>query len=338
MRTRSHLTATLLLALATMTGVRAQVVGVTVQLDTNVVAVGQSTTLRVYAQVLPPFRANAERIFSWYVDVINTNGAVAGANYADLLKPVADKDPQTSSNGFNSAANRIGIYDTFLNLPGAGTNPPVELLHVPVTGLTTGQTRFAVRAGTGVPSLSQDFIVAPLDGGEMMTGGDYGAASVNLTVIPGVSNVTNCLTITHTNLPGGVNRVMLQYCLLSGYDHFVEFRDQLVGGAGWQTFLGGPHNSGVYGDTNNVPVRFYRIRAVPAGSSLAPFRVNIARFSASQVRLTYPVTAGYNYTIEVRNNIMGGSWLPLAGGPHNFGDVIITSTGGPVFYRVRASQ
>ena len=72
---------------AAVTGVRAQVVGVTARLDTNVVAVGQSTTLRIFAQVLPAFRARAERIFSWHVDVLNTNGVAASANYAAMLKP-----------------------------------------------------------------------------------------------------------------------------------------------------------------------------------------------------------------------------------------------------------
>jgi len=323
--------------LAAATGARAQVVGVTAQLDTNVIAVGQSTTLRVFAQVLPAFRAGAERIFSWHVDVLNTNAAAASANYAAMLKPVADNDPQTSTNGFSSAANRIGIYDTFTNLPGAGTNPPVELMRISVTGLAVGQARFGVRAGTGTLALSHDFIVAPLDGGEMMTGGDYSTAFANLSVIPGTSNVIACFTITHTNLPGGLNKVTLQYCPLAGHDHYVEFRDQLVGGAGWQTFPGGPHNSGVYNDTNNVPGRFYRIRAVPAGSSLAPFRMDIARVSASQLRLTYPVAAGYNYTIEFRNNLTTGNWQPLAGGTHNSGDVIVNNASGPVFYRVGAA-
>jgi len=293
---------------------------------TLVLAVGQSTTLRVHAQVLPAFRASAERIFSWHVDVLINNGITASANYAALLKPVSDNDSLTSSNGFNSAANRIGIYDTFLNLPGAGTNPPVELIRIPVTGLASGQTRFGVRAGTGAPALSQDFIVAPLDGGEMMTGGDYGAAFANLTVVPASSNVIACLTITHTNLPGNLDKVTLQFCPLAGYDHYVEFRDQLAGGAGWQTFPGGPHNSGVYSNTNNAPGRFYRIHAVPAGSSLPPFRVNISRVNTSQLRLTYPVTAGHNYVIEFRNNLTTGNWQPLPGAPHNSGDVVVNNS------------
>src|SRR6185503_18687357 len=57
----------------------AQAVAVTASLDTNVLVVGQSTTLRIFAQVLPAYRTNADRIFSWYVDLLNTNGAAAQA-------------------------------------------------------------------------------------------------------------------------------------------------------------------------------------------------------------------------------------------------------------------
>ena len=155
----------------------AQVVSVTTQLDTNVLMVGQSTVMHVYAQVVPASRPLADQIFSWYVDVVNTNGSVAAANYGALLRPVSDKDPMISSNGFNSGANRQGIYDTFLNLPGAGVNSAVELLRIAVTGVAVGQSRLGVRARSGQPTLSQDFIVAPKDGGEFLSGGNTAGPS-----------------------------------------------------------------------------------------------------------------------------------------------------------------
>ena len=70
----------LIAALVAPSRALAQVVAVTLRLDTNVISVGGSTTLRVFAQVVPSVRANAERIFSWYVDVLNTNSPVATAN------------------------------------------------------------------------------------------------------------------------------------------------------------------------------------------------------------------------------------------------------------------
>ena len=80
----------------------------------------------------------------------------------------------------------------------------------------------------------------------------------------GSSNVITGLTVTSLNLTGALNKVTLQYSLLAGYDHYVEFQDQLPGSTSWQMFPGGPHNGGVYSDLNDVPKRFYRIRAVIA--------------------------------------------------------------------------
>src|SRR5437764_7853752 len=75
---------------------RAQSVSVTLRLDTNQISVGAATTLHVFAQVVPSLRTNADRIFSWYVDVLNTNGTVASANYNAMIKAASDNDPQTS--------------------------------------------------------------------------------------------------------------------------------------------------------------------------------------------------------------------------------------------------
>jgi hypothetical protein len=313
----------------------AQAVAVTAQLDATVISVGQSTTLHIYAQVIPAYRTNSDRIFSWYLDVLSTNGTAAGANYSALLKTASDNDPLISSNGFTSGANRLGVYDTFLNRPGAGVSNRVELMSIPVSGLSAGQTRFTVRPGTGITNLSEDFLVAPKSGGNAVTGGDYNAAFANLTVLAPASNSITCLTISRANLAGGLNKVTVQFCPLAGYDHYVEYRDQLLAGPGWQSFPNGPHNSGLYVDTNNVPTRFYRIRANPTGG-LAAFQVTITYVNATQLRLTYPVAAGFNYTVESRTNLVTGSWQPLPGGPHNSGNVSVTNAAAREFFRVGA--
>ena len=261
---RCNLTIILVVAIVLLGPARqslAQVVAVTAQLDKNIIAVGESTTLRFYAQVVPNLRTNADRIFSWYVDVLNTNGTAAGASYSAMQKLASDNDPLTSSNGFNNGAQRLGIYDTFLNRPGAGVSNRVELMSIPVIGLAVGQTRFGVARGTGVANLSEDFLVASTGGGSFMTGGDYSTALANLTVLAASSNAINCLTITQTALAGGANQVSVQFCPLAGYNHFVEYRDQLVAGTGWQTFPNGPHNSGNLIVTNSSPQLFFRVRA-----------------------------------------------------------------------------
>jgi hypothetical protein len=313
-----------------------QAVTVTAKLDTNRIAIGSSTTLRIYAQVAPAYRANAERIFSWYVDVLNTNGLTVQANYNAMQKTASDKDPQTSSTGVNSGVNRLGIYDTFQNLPGAGVPSPVELMSFPVSGLAVGQTRFVVRHGSGVDALS-DFIVAPLTGDDPYFGGDYAQAFADLTIVSGPANPVKSLSIAQTNLPGGSHQVSLRYAAVPGYDCYVEYRNQLVGGVDWQAFPGAPHNSGLYRDTNSVPARFYRLRLAPAGT-LAPFLLDIVRTAIpGQLRLTFPTVTGYNYAVESRSNAATGTWQTLGGVPHNSGVVNVDNNGSQSFYRVRVS-
>jgi hypothetical protein len=258
-------TFTLLLALlaGAARDAAAQAVAVTLRLETNTIVVCDTTLLRVYAQVVPSLRSNAEQIVTWYVDVLNSNGGVARADYALLAKPASDNDPRTSSAGFTDGANRRGIYDTFLELGGAGVASPVELLVVPVTGLAPGVARFRVQAGTGVPALAEDFIVAPQGGDEAWTGGDYTAALVDLTVVDSPRSAYRRLAIEHAALPGGTNKVTLRYEADGLCDLFVEYRDQLESGPPWQALPGGPHRAGIVCDTNTVPMRFYRVRASP---------------------------------------------------------------------------
>ena len=99
------------LAAAWAPDARSQAVAVTVSLDTNIIAVGETTQLHVYAQVTPPYRTNADRIFSWYVNVLNTNGTVAEADYDAMLKTASDNDPDLSSTGFTTNDGRFGITD-----------------------------------------------------------------------------------------------------------------------------------------------------------------------------------------------------------------------------------
>ena len=238
----------------------AQVVTVTMSLDTNRIAAGASTTLRVYAQIVPALRPSTDRIFSWYVDLLNSNGTVARGVYESLQKTASDNDPRISSAGTSQEANRRGIYDTFMNLPDAGRQTRVLLLAVPVTGLAAGRSTFRVQAGTGVAGLGHDFIVAPAGGGDALLGGDYSLASAELEVLEEACRVQ--ATLAYTPLPGGQNRLVISYPLCPGQNHFVEFRNRLALET-WQTLPNGPHNSGSLIETNSVAQRFYRVRITP---------------------------------------------------------------------------
>lgn len=231
-----------------------QAVVVTARVDTNQLVVGGSTTLHVLAQVVPGVRANADRIFSWYVDVVNTNGASVGANYGGMIRPASDQDSRTSSTGTSQGANRRGIYDTFLNLPGAGTASAVELMSIPLNALAVGRTRLAVSAGTTVPALSSDFLVALRDGG-VATGGDYSAAFVDLEVSSGAA----CSIQEQITSLGG-NRYQVSFTPCAGRSHFVESLSVLGAGGSWQVLPGAPHNSGSILVTNTGPNAFFRVR------------------------------------------------------------------------------
>jgi len=236
----------------------AQVVDVTALLDSTNLPVGGSTTLRVFARVVPAQQTNANRVFSWYVDLLNTNGNVAAANYGAMQKTASDNTSQTSSTGVADGANRRGIYDTFLNLPGAGVSNRVELISVPVTGSVAGTTRFRVQAGTGV-DLSSDFLVF-MNSGPALTGGAYSAAEAVLTVTAGLPQ--GPLSISVTNAGGGARGVTVTFPPPSGVNVTVQFRDQLLGSL-WQPVAGAPHNSGSAFDLTTSSNRFYRVIFAP---------------------------------------------------------------------------
>src|SRR5262249_42266134 len=150
----------------------------------NPVLPGGMSKLRVLAQVVPAERTNAAGILSWYVDVLNARPAMATADYGTMLRSLSDNDPLLSSGGVNSRASRTGIHDTVLNRPGVGVTNPVELLAIRVQAANAaGVARFQITAGTGVPDLSSDFLVNPLDvTAPPLTGGEYTLGGASLIV------------------------------------------------------------------------------------------------------------------------------------------------------------
>lgn len=246
----------LLSLLVTASSAIAQAVVVTARLDTNTISVGGSTTLRVFAQVVPGLRPTSDRIFSWYVDVLNTNGAAAGANYGAMTRPASDNDPLISSAGLTQGANRRGIYDTFMNLAGAGVNSPVELMRIPVTGVSAGTTRFAIAAGSGVPQLDSDFIVAPLGGGDPYLGGSYTTAFADLQVTGGAA----CAPVLQITRLAGGTQARLTFTPCAGRTHFVEGLTAIDGVATWQVLPAAPHNTGDVVVNLTGGMRIFRVR------------------------------------------------------------------------------
>src|SRR5215467_8239873 len=75
---------------------RAQSVLVTMKLDQSQILTGAVTTLHVYGQIAPSLQAQADRIFSWHLDLLNLNSAIASPDYSALKRPASDNDPSTS--------------------------------------------------------------------------------------------------------------------------------------------------------------------------------------------------------------------------------------------------
>jgi hypothetical protein len=309
------------------TGSLGQSVSVTLRLETNQLAVGQSTVLHVYGQVVPALRTNADRIFSWYLDLMNSNGLAVAADFTSLSKPASDNLSQISSNGFSQGANRRGIYDTFLFLPGAGVTNPVELVRVPIVALAAGQTRFSAAAGTGVPSLSSDFLVSPLNGGDPWSGGDYSATVADLQV--GAATCQPRLQLA----PLSGRRLQLTFAPCPNYDNFVEFATALSNAPAWQPLPGGPFNSGSVVVSNLTAQTFFRVRLSSPSPAVKLFAAPLA---GSRLQLTFTPQASYDHYLDFASSFGSPTaWQPYAGGPFNGGFVVVSNTVAKAFFRLR---
>jgi len=236
---------------------------VTMALDDNQIGVGESTVLRVFARVAPAYQASSEGIFSWYIDVLATTSGAVACDYSALTMAASDSpdgsDP-FASRGTTSGTNRTGIFNTFMNLPGAGVGAPVELLAVTVHGTAAGQAQFSVRAGTGL-GLAYDFQVVPTGGGDPpWTGGDYTAAAATLTVASGGTPDVSSVKPSVQRIPTGAR---VSFTPVPGCTHVVEYSDTLLPGT-WAALPGAPHNLSPVDDLTAVGVRrFYRVKVSP---------------------------------------------------------------------------
>lgn len=238
---------------------QAQVVKVTAWFDPPSVQVGDTAIFHVAAQVMPQPNIEVDRIFSWHVDLVNERGQVARVDHGRLVKPLADRDPRTSSAGVADGAHVRGIYDTFMNLAGAGRDGPVELFFVPVQGLAPGRAMLRVSAGTGTNGLAADFLVAPVEAHEPLLGGDYASALAELDVNEDVRLPSLGIKVTPAR-PGQSMVVTLNFLPWAGRAHVVEFRDLLLQGSDWRPVAGAPHNSGVVTDSPEGLQRYYRLQ------------------------------------------------------------------------------
>lgn len=242
--------------LTSFTSAQTPAVNVTITADDTVLIPGQTTTVRVFAQVDSSIESSSVGISSWYVDLLNSNGIATVPDYDNLTMSSSDNFDPTWSSGTTDGLNRRGIYNNFLFFnPTAGMGSPVELLAVELTANQIGVTTLSVQAGTTVPSSADDFLVQPIEEGELQfIGGNYALASVMVRVIT-ISEAIN-LGISKT-----AEGVELNFTPVAGYDHTVMFRDDLSLGD-WAPLPGAPHNSGSVTDSTVALKRFYSVSVV----------------------------------------------------------------------------
>lgn len=233
------------------TAIAENAVIVTVEAADTSLIVGESTTVTVFGQIDAAIEAGADRIFTWYIDVLNSGGGVA-AGYASFQTPTSDNaPPPASGDGTGEGSNRRGIFDSFLGTPAAGKGSRIVLAQFEVTALAPGTATFSAAPGTTRP-IAFDFQVA-MTGGGSSTGGNYSAASVDIVVFPPPGDVDLKVRLT------GSHEVELSFTPQAGFNHRVQRNADLTPDS-WADLPGGPHDLGtVLIDTIGAPVRFYRI-------------------------------------------------------------------------------
>ena len=158
----------------------APAVRVTLQLDNNVLKVGDITTAHVMAEIVPEQKATTEQIVTWYLDFLNSAPSFIEIVPNSVIVPKADGGQNTSSKGTLTAGNLRAIFDTFFNTPDAGHDAPIELFSVRLRAIAVGASTFSVAAGTTAPALAEDFIVSSVTG-EPVYGGLYNTATAQIT-------------------------------------------------------------------------------------------------------------------------------------------------------------
>lgn len=238
----------------------AQVVIVSLTLETNRVATGQETVLRAMAHIDRARLKETDRILWWNVSLTNETPSIARIEHVRLQRHYSDKDSEGSgkAQGSNVVAE---IYDTFVGFDHAGWSNAVELFVVPVTGLAAGNATFRLGPGSTNAVFKSDFLVASTDGSGPLIGGDYSNGRTVLSVVDPNAPVAPRPTLSIIKLPLMLDHfagVRVTYSVSTNWNYWLDGRRDLT--SSWLEIPGGPHNVGRFEDTNGALGRFYRVR------------------------------------------------------------------------------
>ncbi len=155
---------------------QAAVVNITASVDKSTIALGETATFRVFAQVQG--NPAGDGIFGWDVDL--TVADVTGTNVLDLLPATfASTGWDNAGSTGTAVANGLdAIYDTSFLDDSKGIGSPIELFSIDVQGMSLGSASLTIG-----PDATQ--------GADMAThlgtnddSGNYSAGSVLITVVP----------------------------------------------------------------------------------------------------------------------------------------------------------
>lgn len=229
---------------------------VTLRADSASVNPGEETVLRAFGQVSETFRARADRIFTWNLDLLALAPEVMVLDPGSLVRPRSDRDPILGSVGTTDGPNLLGIRDSFLGLESAGVATAVELFSVRVKALGNGTAHFRVRPGTLGSDESPDFLVLPLGDDEPWSGGSYTAAVA--TFVVGDVAPTDPPALRIERLAGGAIRVVVEGP--AGGSVALESADGIGAGVAWRRVGESSAGSSTYvweGPPSGAP-RFFR--------------------------------------------------------------------------------
>lgn len=238
---------------------------VTLRADSASVNPGEETVLRAFGQVSETFRARADRIFTWNLDLLALAPEVMVLDPASLVRPRSDRDPILGSVGTTDGPNLLGIRDSFLGFESAGVATAVELFSVRVKALGNGTAHFRVRPGTLGADESPDFLVLPLGDEEPWSGGSYTAAVA--TFVVGDVAPTDPPALRIQRLAGGAIRVVVEGP--AGASVALEEADRIGDTLAWRRVGESPAGTSTYvweGPPSGAP-RFFRGVRLATGRS-----------------------------------------------------------------------
>jgi len=199
---------------------------------------------------------------------VTGNDQVGGMNFN---LQVADGGPAAGGTVAGPAITAVDLVSqTGMIFFGNSTQPvdPGSVPQVAIRSLTTASGLVTADGLVATVTLDTTGVASgtySLKMGATVNGAsDFGG--IPITIVEGTITVIAPIippdiTLHIRKLPGaGSTMIEVSFDPAAGWNHTVQYRDNLLSGTSWQDLPGGPHNSGVVTDTPGTSGRFYQLR------------------------------------------------------------------------------